>query len=62
MSHYHCDAKTHAFVKTIADANDVILASPVYHGSYSGGLKNALDNLEYNAFGIKFLVISLMTI
>ncbi|WP_375667310.1 NADPH-dependent FMN reductase [Bartonella sp. CL435QHHD] len=62
MSHYHCDAKTHAFVKTIADANDVILASPVYHGSYSGELKNALDNLEYNAFGIKFLVISLMTI
>ncbi|WP_375663711.1 MULTISPECIES: NAD(P)H-dependent oxidoreductase [unclassified Bartonella] len=39
MSHYHCDAKTHAFVKTIADANDVILASPVYHGSYSGGIE-----------------------
>ncbi|WP_375633527.1 MULTISPECIES: NADPH-dependent FMN reductase [unclassified Bartonella] len=40
----------YTFVKTIADADDVILASPVYHGSYSGGLKNALDNLDYDAF------------
>ncbi|WP_375694260.1 NADPH-dependent FMN reductase [Bartonella sp. AD24XZML] len=50
ISYYHCDAKVYTFVKTIADADDVILASPVYHGSYSGGLKNALDNLDYDAF------------
>ncbi|WP_375622831.1 MULTISPECIES: NADPH-dependent FMN reductase [unclassified Bartonella] len=38
------------FIKTIAAADGVILASPVYEGSYSGVLKNALDNLAYNAF------------
>ncbi|WP_256460920.1 NADPH-dependent FMN reductase [Bartonella machadoae] len=27
-----------------------ILASPLYQGSYSGVLKNALDNLAYDAF------------
>ncbi|WP_273787865.1 NADPH-dependent FMN reductase [Bartonella grahamii] len=40
----------HAFVKTIAAANGVILANPVYHRSYSEILKNAFDNLDCNAF------------
>ncbi|WP_375636642.1 MULTISPECIES: hypothetical protein [unclassified Bartonella] len=39
-----------------------MLASPIYHGSYSEELKNALDNLDYDAFWIKLLVFSLMTI
>ncbi|UTO29110.1 NADPH-dependent FMN reductase [Bartonella harrusi] len=38
------------FVKKIAAADGVILASPLYQGSYSGVLKNALDNLAYDTF------------
>ncbi|WP_375606460.1 MULTISPECIES: NADPH-dependent FMN reductase [unclassified Bartonella] len=55
-------AEVHAFVKTIAVANGVIFANPVYYRSYSETLKNALDNLDYGAFWIKLLVFSLMTI
>ncbi|WP_019221002.1 NADPH-dependent FMN reductase [Bartonella senegalensis] len=38
------------FIKTIAAVDGVILASPLYQGSYSGVLKNALDYLTYDAF------------
>ncbi len=38
------------FVKTIAAADDIILASPLSQGSYLGVLKNVLVNLSYNAF------------
>ncbi|WP_245410074.1 NADPH-dependent FMN reductase [Bartonella tribocorum] len=52
--HHQVEANPNAavrqFVKTIAAADGIILASPLYQGSYSGGLKNALDNLAYNAF------------
>lgn len=37
-------------VAKIDGAEGVILASPLYHGSYSGVLKNALDCLAYDAF------------
>ncbi|WP_375659074.1 NADPH-dependent FMN reductase [Bartonella sp. MR30HLJHH] len=40
----------HAFVKTIAAANGVVLANPVYHRSYSEILKNAFDNLDCDAY------------
>ncbi|WP_273759118.1 NAD(P)H-dependent oxidoreductase [Bartonella sp. ML70XJBT.G] len=53
---YHHNVEAHPsvavrqFVKTIAAADGVILASPLYQGSYSGVLKNALDHLAYDAF------------
>ncbi|RTL13146.1 MAG: NADPH-dependent oxidoreductase [Neisseriaceae bacterium] len=34
----------------ISRAKGVILGSPVYHGSFSGVLKNSLDHLTNNAF------------
>lgn len=38
------------FVTAVDAANAFVLGSPLYHGSYSGVLKNALDNLYYDAF------------
>ncbi|MEG3164493.1 NADPH-dependent FMN reductase [Sphingomonas sp. PB2P19] len=38
-----------AFVDAIRDASAVIIASPGYHGSISGVVKNALDLLEETA-------------
>ena len=34
----------------LANASGVILATPVYHGTFSGLLKNALDHLTVEAF------------
>jgi NAD(P)H-dependent FMN reductase len=34
----------------VADADSVLLATPVYHGSYSGVLKNALDYCGFDEF------------
>jgi NAD(P)H-dependent FMN reductase len=36
--------------RRIADADSVLLATPVYHGSYSSVLKNALDYLGFDEF------------
>ena len=38
------------FVKEVISSDGFVLGSPLYHGSYSGVLKNALDNLHYDAF------------
>ena len=38
-----------AFVDTVREASAVIIASPGYHGSISGVVKNALDLLEETA-------------
>ncbi|WP_185913382.1 hypothetical protein [Bartonella massiliensis] len=47
----------HVFVKTIAAAGGVILASLI-HGVW----KNALDNLDDDVFGVKLLILFLMAI
>ena len=40
------DQKATKLIALLRDANGVILASPGYHGSISGMLKNALDYIE----------------
>ena len=42
-------ADERAFVDAIRDASAIIIASPGYHGSISGVVKNALDLLEETA-------------
>ncbi len=38
------------FVSVVDSADGIILGSPLYHGSYSGVLKNALDCLSLDGF------------
>jgi azobenzene reductase len=38
------------FVHTMMKADAIVLGTPYYHGSYSGRLKNALDNLNKDSF------------
>ena len=47
------DDDTAAIVREIALAEAVILASPVYRGSFSGVLKNLLDNVPVEALRSK---------
>ena len=44
------DSQTARLRERVAAASGVILATPVYHGSYSSLLKNALDHLRGDAF------------
>jgi azobenzene reductase len=47
------------FVQKVADADVVVLGTPVYHGTFSGLLKSALDHLIGDAFvGKKVLPVS----
>ena len=39
-----------AFADSIHAADSVLLGTPVYHGSYSGALKNALDYCGFDEF------------
>jgi azobenzene reductase len=41
----HPDPRVAAFVHIANDADAFVLGSPIYHNSYSGILKNALDHL-----------------
>ncbi len=45
------------FAAAVRDADGIILGSPMYHGSYSGVLKNALDNLPSDAFRLKAVAL-----
>nr|WP_316654760.1 NADPH-dependent FMN reductase [uncultured Gellertiella sp.] len=46
-------ARISRFLDAATTADIVILATPVYHGSYSGALKNAIDHLGKGAFSRK---------
>jgi NAD(P)H-dependent FMN reductase len=53
ISQYWCPddgGQTTDLRRRVAGASAVVLATPVYHGSYSGLLKNALDHLLGDAF------------
>ncbi|ADJ15195.1 NADPH-dependent FMN reductase [Halalkalicoccus jeotgali] len=39
-----------AFTAAVREADAVILGTPMYHGSYSGALKNALDHCGFDEF------------
>lgn len=39
-----------ALTRTIRDADSILLGTPVYHGSYSAPLKNALDYCGFDEF------------
>ena len=45
------------FIKKVNDSQIIILVTPVHHGSYSGHLKIALDQLNKDAFKHKFVGI-----
>jgi NAD(P)H-dependent FMN reductase len=38
------------FTRLVREADSVVLASPMYHGSYSSALKNALDYCGFDEF------------
>lgn len=51
----HPDSVVKRLVSEVANADFVVLGSPLYHGSYSGALKNALDNLHGDALKGKWV-------
>lgn len=44
------NAAARKLITAVSRADAIALASPLYHGSYSGVLKNALDHLGWDAF------------
>lgn len=44
------DENVKEFIRLIESSDGIVIGSPLYHGSYSGVLKNALDNLYLDAF------------
>lgn len=55
----HPDQGVRDFVAKVAAADVVVLGTPVYHGSFSGLLKSAIDHLVDDAFkGKKLLLVS----
>lgn len=62
---YHADAmqspneKVRDLAQKVKNSDLIVLGTPLYHGSYSGLLKTALDNLDGDAFfGKKVLIVS----
>jgi azobenzene reductase len=49
------DPTVQEFVKAVASADALILGTPLYHGSYAGILKTALDNLKGDALRGKWI-------
>ena len=50
---HHTDETVHTFVAHAASCDAFVLSSPVYHNSYSGVLKNALDHFAIAQFYYK---------
>lgn len=56
MPEYHSDVletpndRSIEFIKLIMNSDGLVLGTPLYHGSYAGVLKNALDNLGGDLF------------
>lgn len=61
LPEYHKDPTQHPeeivrqFVQSVENAEIIVLGTPLYHGSYSGVLKNALDSLRWDAFRGKWI-------
>jgi NAD(P)H-dependent FMN reductase len=49
--------KVREFSSDVADSSVIVLGTPLYHGSFSGTLKLALDNLERWAFKGKTVLL-----
>lgn len=49
----HPNAGVQTLVSAVAKADIIVLGTPLYHGSYSGLLKTALDHLQDDAFAGK---------
>ncbi|HEX6258063.1 MAG TPA: NADPH-dependent FMN reductase [Candidatus Saccharimonadales bacterium] len=50
---HHPDKNVREFVALVEEADGFVLGSPLYHGSYTGVLKNALDTLPRDALAHK---------
>lgn len=46
------------FAKELTDANIVVIVTPIYNGSYTGALKNALDCMLGDALSGKHVVLA----
>lgn len=46
----HPDPVVREFIRLVDSADGIVLGTPLYHGSFSGILKNALDNLGGDGF------------
>ncbi len=61
LAEYHKDPTVNPdktvrdFVAAVEESDVIVLGSPLYHGSYTGILKNALDNLRADAFRGKWV-------
>lgn len=51
------DENVRNFAQKVKDAEIIVLSTPLYHGSFSGLLKLALDNLDGDAFAGKTILI-----
>lgn len=51
--HEHPDATVRDLTKQVQQADIIVLGTPLYHGSFSGLIKTALDHLSDDAFAGK---------